>query len=331
MKKYFAIFIIFFFALTNIKSDDGFLGSRGGNVFPIIRNESIRMAKEEIRVVMEYDSCVVYCKFWFQNLGSKNENVYMGFPDYYQYVSGESIALRGFTCNVNSQKTEFEKMTQITQYDSDTAKENVMYDKWYCWTVNFKPLETILVENSYVGKWGGSADGTCSFSYLIGTAQTWSSTIGKGKVIFDYSKIASKLFVDTAFYSDSTLSTGLKRTIYNDSTVFCFDDYLPKWDEMLTVKLLCYWGSPFGDFDKNEKEYPFAYNYEWRDKYLSKQSIRLMRNEIYARHGYIFKDLDLQNYFSKQSWYKPDKDFDISRINSFENSFIKYLKDIENK
>lgn len=32
-------------------------------------------------------------------------------------------------------------------------------------------------------------------------------------------------------------------------------------------------------------------------------TIRLARNEIYARHGLIFKSSDLQEYFSKKSWY----------------------------
>ena len=33
--------------------------------------------------------------------------------------------------------------------------------------------------------------------------------------------------------------------------------------------------------------------------------LRLMRNEIYARHGYIFNDQNLQGYFSSQPWYRP--------------------------
>jgi tryptophanase len=35
------------------------------------------------------------------------------------------------------------------------------------------------------------------------------------------------------------------------------------------------------------------------------EELRRMRNEIYARHGRIFKDVGLQNYFSAQSWYIP--------------------------
>ena len=33
--------------------------------------------------------------------------------------------------------------------------------------------------------------------------------------------------------------------------------------------------------------------------------LRIMRNEIYARHGYIFKDPTLRDYFMRKTWYKP--------------------------
>lgn len=36
---------------------------------------------------------------------------------------------------------------------------------------------------------------------------------------------------------------------------------------------------------------------------LSKSQLRLLRNEIYARHGYIFKSKDLQDYFGSMPWY----------------------------
>lgn len=38
---------------------------------------------------------------------------------------------------------------------------------------------------------------------------------------------------------------------------------------------------------------------------LSKNELRIMRNWIYARHGYSFRSQDLQNYFSKFEWYHP--------------------------
>lgn len=38
---------------------------------------------------------------------------------------------------------------------------------------------------------------------------------------------------------------------------------------------------------------------------LTKQQLRLARNEIYARHGMIFGVDDLDEYFATKSWYKP--------------------------
>ena len=41
---------------------------------------------------------------------------------------------------------------------------------------------------------------------------------------------------------------------------------------------------------------------------LSLGELELMRNEIYARHGWIFRRADLRNYFQSQPWYRPRSD-----------------------
>ena len=38
--------------------------------------------------------------------------------------------------------------------------------------------------------------------------------------------------------------------------------------------------------------------------YLSKWELKIMRNEILARYGYIFKTAAMREYFSKQDWYE---------------------------
>lgn len=38
---------------------------------------------------------------------------------------------------------------------------------------------------------------------------------------------------------------------------------------------------------------------------LSKAELKIKRNEIFARYGYIFKSEDLREHFSKMTWYKP--------------------------
>ena len=43
---------------------------------------------------------------------------------------------------------------------------------------------------------------------------------------------------------------------------------------------------------------------------LSKEQLRLARNEIYARYGVKFGPEDLQEYFGSKSWYIPKMTFD---------------------
>ncbi len=58
--------------------------------------------------------------------------------------------------------------------------------------------------------------------------------------------------------------------------------------------------------------------------YLSPQELRIMRNEIYARHGYIFSSDDLRQYFGRQSWYHPTtKNVTLSSIEQYNANFIK--------
>ncbi len=38
---------------------------------------------------------------------------------------------------------------------------------------------------------------------------------------------------------------------------------------------------------------------------MTKTDLRMMRNEMYARHGYSFKMKDMRTYFESQDWYMP--------------------------
>ena len=58
---------------------------------------------------------------------------------------------------------------------------------------------------------------------------------------------------------------------------------------------------------------------------LPKSKLRLARNEIYGRHGYVFKSKDLQIYFSKKSWYHPNPSFDGS-LNEVEKENVDLIK-----
>ena len=67
-------------------------------------------------------------------------------------------------------------------------------------------------------------------------------------------------------------------------------------------------------------------------KGLSKEELRIARNEIYARHGRRFNDKNLQKYFNNQSWYEGTvsaDDFSEEVLNSIEKKNAAFIKQFE--
>lgn len=65
---------------------------------------------------------------------------------------------------------------------------------------------------------------------------------------------------------------------------------------------------------------------------LSKEELRLARNEIFARRGRKFDDVQLQSYFDSKSWYKgtiDPEDFSESMLSEIEKKNIELIKKYE--
>lgn len=62
---------------------------------------------------------------------------------------------------------------------------------------------------------------------------------------------------------------------------------------------------------------------------MSKYELKIMRNEIFARHGYIFKTDEMKSYFNSQSWYEPMYDNVDIMLNSIEKRNIILIKEYE--
>lgn len=66
---------------------------------------------------------------------------------------------------------------------------------------------------------------------------------------------------------------------------------------------------------------------------LSPEVIHIAKNEIYARHGYSFKDAEIYNYFMGQVWYTPSilpKDFTEDIFTETEVKNLDMLNSIDN-
>ncbi|MDQ4122612.1 MAG: YARHG domain-containing protein [Acidobacteriota bacterium] len=59
------------------------------------------------------------------------------------------------------------------------------------------------------------------------------------------------------------------------------------------------------------------------------EDLRVLRNEIYARRGKVFKSKDLKEYFETQSWYKPDPNFKDEMLSEIEKKNLAVIKEAE--
>ena len=64
---------------------------------------------------------------------------------------------------------------------------------------------------------------------------------------------------------------------------------------------------------------------------LSLHELRLLRNEIYARHGRVFKTLWLQQYFGGQAWYDPNEEFKDEELTGADKTNVETIVAYENK
>lgn len=81
-------------------------------------------------------------------------------------------------------------------------------------------------------------------------------------------------------------------------------------------------------------EYPYEFLLERRVDYedlagLESAELRIMRNYIFARHGYVFRSADLANYFSRFSWYSPRYSDVTSLLSETEKQNIQFIKSCE--
>ncbi len=59
------------------------------------------------------------------------------------------------------------------------------------------------------------------------------------------------------------------------------------------------------------------------------EDLRVLRNEIYARHGRVFKDPNLQKYFEAQPWYHANPEFKDEMLSETESKNLAIIAEVE--
>jgi hypothetical protein len=63
----------------------------------------------------------------------------------------------------------------------------------------------------------------------------------------------------------------------------------------------------------------------------SKAELRMMRNEVYARHGRVFQSPDLHDYFTRKPWYSQNPSYSDSLLSDVDKGNLRIIQESENK
>lgn len=63
----------------------------------------------------------------------------------------------------------------------------------------------------------------------------------------------------------------------------------------------------------------------------SKAELRVMRNEVYARHGRVFQSPDLHDYFTRKPWYSQNPGYSDNLLSDVDKGNVRILQEAENK
>ncbi|KAA1244033.1 YARHG domain-containing protein [Aquimarina sp. RZ0] len=100
----------------------------------------------------------------------------------------------------------------------------------------------------------------------------------------------------------------------------------------LLFLLLCVFLSCKGQNGTTEQTDQIATSFQFLSeevlKTKNKEELRLIRNEVFARKGYVFKSEDLNTYYKTKSWYTPNTSVKVT-LSDEEQNYIDKIKTLE--
>ena len=146
----------------------------------------------------------------------------------------------------------------------------------------------------------------------------------RGKEDTEEKGIAADSGYPWSWTEEEMISAAGERSRYYKASAY-YSEIMDYWENIREVRDISNVIEPLFETDK---------------KYYTKEElesepmlvIHLAKNEIYARHGYIFADKDLYNYFMGCIWYHPtcgSDNFDDSIFNEYERANLEILADLD--
>ncbi|MBN2557784.1 MAG: hypothetical protein JXB33_03400 [Clostridia bacterium] len=174
-----------------VLANDASMGRMGETVYPI-QADDVRMVSEDIYI--KYNSADwsgdVDCTFVFHNEGAAR-TVLMGFPAEMEIglesmTTVDRVRMHNFTAELNGVPIPVVE-TQGT--DLGTEDDFSEYKSWYTFEVPFEAGQTLTLTHTYDVNFTIFSEGSANVGYILETGSTWSGSIDRSTVTFDFTEV----------------------------------------------------------------------------------------------------------------------------------------------
>jgi hypothetical protein len=228
--------------------------------------------------------------------------------------------------NLNS-KVDTYKIT------TDNSVISVSYDNWDHAILSIFYMSGLSEEEWGISEESGEnfGDEARSAEYVsdIDTDALMNELIAYYSWYYGTNNVAAVVEYETEDTVDIRLYDPYATTTSNLLGYYSYDKNTGRWIDAVTMEYI--------DFSKAPDIFIIPYSSdilltESDLEGLSAKELTYARNEIYARHGYVFKSSELNDYFNGMSWYLPNPNFDgtLYGVEEANTIFIKTYQEENN-
>lgn len=329
MKKNIFSILTFLFITCSLFANDTYFYLAGGNLIPMEETEniSVEMQEETIFINLQEDYYEVTVDFVFYNSGNDVE-LEVGFPFFSEGMGGDG-KIWDCTCWTNGNETDYTKTNIIQGWYKPFGLEYANLRK-----ISFPKNAITTTRVNFKTNYGEEAPSFLLATYLYGTGLSWKGPIKTLKLIIENNNLYRK--IGWIKMASKSIRSSFQRIADNKYEFITYNVEPENYENVFEISLFDVLDNigptKFPSFFDFDKEVVDPENFKW----YTKAQLRLVRNAIYALHGYEFKSNDLKEYFGKvgQRWNPPytiNKNFSEDDLSEIEKTNIKNLLEEESR
>jgi hypothetical protein len=328
-------------------ANDGLVVNSGGGIEPINKTD-ISIEREDLIIAYSeanknWHVSVSFILYNPTESSIMNEIAFINHGYHELKYNGDIINFKTWINN-KLEKYSYSKSEAEELYEDGP----VLYKEFFTSKIVFNPGYTVIKhEYDFVGTLGWGPD-RFGFGYTLTTANKWNGPIKHFNLLVNLPS-NSIILSDNQSLSKYSIPYGEYKINNSDNRGACYfrnggffytkDNYTPDTELRLEIydwkwylqNIPVFYSEEYGESNYGESRISF-YDLSTRKltkidlKRYSKEDIRILRNAIYAIHGYTFNSEDLKKFFNQFIWYIPNGTFKESELNAYEKYNIDFLK-----